>query len=170
MKLLFSLLAFIYVSVFSYPAYSMVFVPTDGDVDFTLQGELADESAFFAFVTPDGIAEDGTLVGGAVALPAQLTPLAGQAAVFDFPAVFAEAADPVGFNVGLFYTGHWENPTSIEFLGGDTYRFDWAPEDWGGESATLLMSDIALVPIPATVWLFASGLLGFTVLARKPIV
>jgi hypothetical protein len=89
--------------LFTYPAYSMVFAPTDLDIDFSLIGNLNDPEAFFAAVTPDAIDAAGVLSGGAIAVPAPIGPVSGEIKVVDFPAPFASAADPVGFEVGLFY-------------------------------------------------------------------
>ena len=170
-KQLICVLAFLYISMLSHPVWSMVFKPTDLDIDFSLVGDLNDPEAFFAVVTPDAIDVAGVLSGGAIAVPAPIGPVSGEIKVVDFPAPFASAADPVGFEVGLFYEGHWEKPTAINYTGGDTWIFDWAPDDWNGETATLLMSDIdpvvTAVPVPAAAWLFASGLLGIVGVARR---
>ncbi len=137
---------------------STVFEPTDGDVNFifpTLGGYdlyIFDDSVSVGSMT----AATGLLVS----VPEAIT--------------FTSAPDATGSNGTLSLSG------DTKFVLGITDGVSWMTDNGGyidlGASSYLvsfdgaksvLTVDVAVVPVPAAAWLFASGLLGLVGIARR---
>ncbi len=156
MKGLIALLALVFISL---PAQSAtVFKGTETDVDsFIIEGSLL-PGQFLALTQPN------ILPGAFWSLALSNLYDHDQKPTVDIPTQI----DPSGaFSVALWDVG-WRFADNVTWLGtGDAAILDWyiGPED---QHTTLkvLAVDVSAVPLPATAWLFGSGLIGMVGVAR----
>ena len=55
---------------------------------------------------------------------------------------------------------NWSGDTSVTFMGANSYTVNFS-------DGSVLEIDVQVIPVPATVWLFGSGLLGLVGIARR---
>lgn len=161
--------------LFASPTVAM-YVPTDGDMDFTLLSDPLTPGDFIAVTTKDGLAPGPgpkVLAGGATAFPVLLADQNhAELPIPDLPGAFTAQVPPNIFDVALFYDLKWYNPDTVFNFGDDTHLLTWNVGDWDSydEDVTVLVTDagsLSAIPVPAAVWLFASGLIGMVGLARR---
>lgn len=159
MKTVIAVLFGLYFGLLSYPAWSIVLTPTDGDIDsIVIEGGLND-GQLLALTLPD--------TSPGVFWSLNLTNLfdADQRLAVDFVTSPLETEQ---FSVYLWDTVNWHAPTNITNVGSDAVILEWI-FDHGvdvHQSVKLLAVDVQAVPIPPAVWLFGSGLLGMIGVAR----
>ena len=137
-----------------------VFVPTDGDVNF-LFGDLG---GGFLAMFDDG---DQNFNGPYINVPVpSVVGIFGPINGAGVHLATNEAADSLTltgsdqFILGLNVGGNWLTETSITPNGGNAYTLSY---DNGG---SLVLVDVTPIPLPAALWLFGSGVLGFMALRR----
>ncbi len=141
-----------------------VFTPSDGDIDILkleIDGGGLNEGMFLALSQPDALPPPGIPLDFATSNLVQ----------FDTPVL--DAAGYSSFSIALYDTVDWHfETTAVPF--GDAallnYVFDHDFEGWEFDHVTLLVADgggVQVIPIPAAAWLFGSGLLGLTAVARR---
>lgn len=54
----------------------------------------------------------------------------------------------------------WSGNTGVTYLGAESYDVHFS-------DGSVFQVDVAVVPVPATVWLFGSGLIGLVGIARR---
>jgi len=139
-----------------------IFAPTDADVNFILSSLPAGTTlAMFDD-------SDQTFIGSNLDIPIpQLVGFTGPISGGDFIATNEAAATLTltgsdNFILGISMDGGttWSGDTSVTLLGANSYAV-------GFINGTVLEVDVRVVPVPAAVWLFGSGLLGLVGIARR---
>ena len=142
---------------------STIFAPTDGDVNF-LFSTLTPGTQLAMFDD-----SDTSFAGSNLAIPVPQT--------VDFTSGGINAGDFTATNEALAtlnLTGSdwfrlaistdagtsWSGDTSIIFLGANSYTVNFS-------DGSVLEVDVKVIPVPAAVWLFGSGLLGLVGITRR---
>jgi len=139
-----------------------VFAPTDGDVNF-LNSTLSGGTLLAMFDD-----SDQTFIGSRLAVPVpEIVGFTGPVGGDNFIAT-NESADTLTltgsdhFILGISTDGgtSWSGDTSVDFMGANSYTVNFS-------DGSVLEIDVSVIPVPATVWLFGSGLLGLVGIARR---
>ena len=138
-----------------------IFMPTDGDVNF-LDSTLSQDTLLAMFDDSDLSYLDPLLIG----VP-EIVIIGGPTTGGDWIAT-NELADTLTltgsdhFILGISTDGgtSWSGDTSVTPLGANSYTVSFS-------DGSVLEVDVAIVPVPAAVWLFGSGLLGLVGVARR---
>jgi len=142
-----------------------VLMPTDGDVNFFVADPFPYSLAIFDDTDFGGTALDVILEG-----PPILGILLGGTINFSNPPPTATNTDGDTLNfaggnnhfmVGLWDGSSWIMDSGAAVLPANAVELSF---DVGGNVLTV---DVAVVPVPAAVWLFGSGLLGLVGVARR---
>ena len=139
-----------------------IFMPTDGDVNF-LNSTLSDGTLLAMFDDSDQSYSGASL---AISVP-EIVGIAGPTAGGDWTATNETPATLTltgsdHFILGISTDGgtSWSGDTSVTPLGANSYTVSFS-------DGSVLEVDVAIVPVPAAVWLFGSGLLGLVAVARR---
>ena len=138
-----------------------VFAPTDGDVNF-LNSTLSGGTLLAMFDD-----SDQTFIGSRLAVPVpEIVGFTGPVGGGNFIATGTEGTLTLTgsdqFILGISTDGgtNWSGDTSVTSLGANAYTVNFS-------DGSVLEVDVSVIPIPATVWLFGSGLLGLVGIARR---
>ena len=136
-----------------------IFAPTDGDVNF-LFGDLAGGTlAMF-----DDSDQSYSGLSLTIDVPS-IVGISGPDGSGDYLAAnnngTLSLSGSDNFILGLNFGGTWLSDSSIVDNGGNSYSVYF---DNGGN---LLQVDVQVIPVPAAVWLFGSGLIGLIGVARR---
>jgi hypothetical protein len=142
---------------------STIFAPTDGDVNFitsTLSG-----GTLLAMFDDSDTSFSGSNLG--IPVPEIVSITAGGLNFGDYTAENEASAtlNLTGsdwFLLAISTDGgtSWSGDTGYTYLGANAYNVHFS-------DGTILEVDVKVVPVPAAVWLFGSGLLGLVGLARR---
>ena len=138
-----------------------IFMPTDGDVNF-LFGDLG--RGMLAMFDDS----DQSYAGTALTIPVpSIVGIAGPNVSGDWIATneLASTLTLTGsdnFILGLSLDGGatWNSDTGVTPLGANSYIVSFA-------NGSVVEVDVQVIPVPAAVWLFGSGLLGLVAVARR---
>lgn len=147
----------------SFAGASTVFFPTDGDVNFLFSNLGSNQ--LFMFDDDDNNNFAAALDNLSIPLPS-IVGIAGPNGSGDYIATnsLANTLTLTGsdqFVLAIFDGANWIGDTSVTANGANAYTVEF---DVGGN---VLAVDVQVVPVPAAVWLFGSGLLGFTMVGRR---
>ncbi len=143
-----------------------VFAPTDGDVNFLLGDLLGAQLAIFDD-------EDQSYLGSSLGVAiGDIVGFAGPNGGGNFVATNTTTALSLpltgssNFILGLSTDSgaSWGADTSVVSLGANAYTVTFGT---GANVVEVDVQIISAVPVPAAVWLFASGLLGLVSIARR---
>ena len=156
MKALLTVLFGVYVALLAHPAWSVILTPTDGDVDSVIIGGSLEEDQIVAFTLPDTAPDDEHGY-----IPIDVEDLYDHDEILHIDIILSILGQDT-FSVYLFDGLDWHEPTESVVLGDDHVVLNWDLHPGGEFEAqmTLLQADVRVVPIPAAVWLFGSGLMG----------
>jgi len=141
---------------------SIVFIPTDGDVNFynlNLSGytlAMFDNDDMNNMVSADHIN---------IPLPSSLVNITANGS--DYTASNTNGSitltNSAEFVLGVFDGTNWLTDNGATTLGGNIYTVSF------GDGANVLTVDVQVstVPVPAAVWLFGTGLIGLAGIARR---
>ncbi|MGB5475145.1 MAG: VPLPA-CTERM sorting domain-containing protein [Gammaproteobacteria bacterium] len=140
-----------------------VFAPTDGDVNFLLGDLLGAQLAIFDD-------SDQSYVGLSLDVAiGDVVGFAGPNGVGNHIATNTTTTNTLlltgssNFILGLSTDGgtSWIADASVVALGANAYSVTF------GTGANVIEVDVQIIPVPAAVWLFGSGLLGLVAVARR---
>jgi hypothetical protein len=139
-----------------------VFAPTDGDVNF-LFSTLTSSTLLAMFDD-----SDVTYAGSSLDIPVpELITFSGPDGFGDWTATNEAAVSlnltgSPNFILGISTDGGttWSGDTSVSSVGANAYNVTFS-------DGTVLEVDVRIVPIPAAVWLFGSGILGLVAVGRR---
>ncbi len=138
-----------------------VFAPTDGDVNFILSSLPAGTTLA---IFDDS---DQTFIGSNLDVPipqlvAFTGPFSGDFTATNEAAATLTLTGSDNFILGISMDGgaSWSGDTSVTLIGANSYAV-------GFINGTVLEVDVQVIPVPAAVWLFGSGLLGLVGIARR---
>ena len=143
-----------------------VFAPTDGDVNFLLGDLLGAQLAIFDD-------QDQSYLGSSLGVGiGDIVGFAGPNGSGNFVATNTTTALSLpltgssNFILGLSTDSgaSWGADTSVVSLGANAYTVTFGT---GANVVEVDVQSISAVPVPAAVWLFASGLLGLVSIARR---
>lgn len=144
---------------------STVFAPTDGDVNFIdFFGLFGGSVNTLALFDDSDTAYSGSFLS--IPLPGIVTFTAGGINSRDFTATNEGGATfnlsgSDHFILGSFTPGvGWSGDVDATPLGANSYVVQFS-------DGLVVNVDVQVVPVPAAVWLFGSGLLGFAVIGRR---
>ena len=139
-----------------------VFAPTDGDVNFLLS-TLSFGTLLAMFDDSDQSYTGSSL---AITVP-EIVGIAGPTGSGDFIATNESAATLTlsgsdQFILGISTDGGstWSGDTSVTYLGANAYTVSFS-------DGSVLEVDVQVIPVPAAVWLFGTGLVGLVAVARR---
>jgi len=143
---------------------STVFAPTDGDINFLLP-EFSAGTWLAMFDDSD------TSFGGSylfIPAPTIVTVTVGGTNSGDFtakiegttPTLNLTGSDWFRLAISTNSGTSWSGDTGYDYLGANSYRVHFS-------NGSVLQVDAQVVPVPAAVWLFGSGLLGLAGIARR---
>jgi len=146
-----------------------VFAPTDGDVNF-ITNDLSVGTLLALFDDSDTSNSDGLNILTGAGSGNFVTGVAYIAADTLNPGDYT-ASNPSGtialtgsnwFTLAISTDGgtNWSSDTGYDYLENNTYNVYFA-------DGSVLEIDVRVVPVPAAVWLFGSGLLGLVGVARR---
>ena len=138
-----------------------IFAPTDGDVNFVFGDLLGAQLAIF----DDG---DQSYLGSSLGVQiGDIIGFAGPNGIGDHTATNTTTALSLtltgsdNFILGLNDGSGWISDSAVVSLGANAYSVTF------GTGANVIEVDVQIVPVPAAVWLFGSGLLGLVGIARR---
>ena len=139
-----------------------IFAPTDGDVNF-LFSTLSPGTMLAMFDD-----SDQALAGSNLAIPVpEIVGILGPNGNGDFIATNEAAATLTltgsdQFILGISTDGgsSWSGDTGVISVGANAYTVSFS-------DGTVLEVDVRVVPVPAAVWLFGTGLIGLVGVARR---
>jgi hypothetical protein len=139
-----------------------IFAPTDPNVNFLL-ADLSGGGILALFDDSDQAYAGASLIIDAPGIINFAGPLSGG----NYIAVNSSAATLTltgnnHFILGLSFDGgtSWLADTSVVSLGANAYRVFF-------DSNSVVQVDVQVIPVPAAVWLFGSGILGLVAVARR---
>lgn len=138
-----------------------IFAPTDGDVNFLLD-TLPDSYVLAMFDD-----EDQTYTGTSINIPLpSVVGISGPNTNGDYFATNDDGdtltlTNSNRFILGLYNGSDWLSDSNVIYNGANAYTVEF---DVNG---SVLAVDVQVVPVPAAVWLFGSGLLGLAGVARR---
>ena len=142
---------------------STVFAPTDGNINF-FNNTLTGGTLLAMFDDSDTSFTGDSL---SIPLPEVITITAGGDSGGDYTAVNEGAAtlnltgsDWFILAISTDGGGTWSGDTGVSFRGTNSYDVHFS-------DGSVLEVDVRVVPVPAAVWLFGSGLLGLVGVARR---
>ena len=140
-----------------------VFAPTDGDVNFLFS--TLDPSTQLAMFDDSDTSFAGSSL--AISVPELIDFTSGGLSLGDFTATNEASAtlNLTGsdwFILAISTDGgtSWSGDTSVNFMGANSYTVNFS-------DGSVLEVDVRVVPVPAAVWLFGSGLIGLIGVARR---
>ena len=146
-----------------------VFAPTDGDVNF-ITNDLSVGTLLALFDDSDtsnsnglGIltgAGFGTLVTGVASIAADISKPGDYTASNSSGAIALTGSDWFTLAISTDGGTTWSSDTGVDYLENNTYNVYFT-------DGSVLEIDVRVVPVPAAVWLFGSGLLGLVGVARR---
>ena len=145
---------------------STVFAPTDGDVNF-FNNDLSGSTLLAMFDDSDTSFTGDNL---SIPLPEVITVTAGGDSGGDYTAVNEDTPTPATLNltgsdwfilaISTDGGANWSGDTGVTIRGTNSYDVHFS-------DGSILEVDARVVPVPAAVWLFGSGLLGLVGVARR---
>jgi len=162
-KIVFALMGVISVLTVGKVNAATIFAPTDGDVNFLLGDLLGGQLAIFDD-------EDQTYLGSSLGVSiGDVVGFAGPNGIGDYTATNTSTALAMNltgsdnFILGFSDDGgvSWMADSAVVALGANAYSVTF------GTGANVIEVDVQIVPVPAAVWLFGSGLLGLVGVARR---
>jgi len=144
---------------------STVFAPTDGDINF-IDPTFPGGTWLAMFDDSDTSFEGSHLL---IPAPEIVTVEAGGTNSGDFTARISGTTSPTlnltgsdWFRLAISTDSgtSWSGDTGYDYLQANSYRVHFS-------NGSVLTVDVQVVPVPAAVWLFGSGLLGLAGIARR---
>ena len=140
-----------------------VFAPTDGDVNFLLGDLLGAQLAIFDDSDQSYLGSSLDVAIGDVVGFAGPNGVGNHIATNTTTAASLLLTGSSNFILGLSTDGgtSWIADASVVALGANAYSVTF------GTGANVIEVDVQIIPVPAAVWLFGSGLLGLVAVARR---